>query len=84
MQLVLTTGFYSIAPVTSLFVLASSVCWSLQCLISTLTQGAVVDTFLGSLVQSYCGGWVGGRCKQVTLVCVPSVSAILGLPLLTV
>ena len=36
-------------------VLASSVCWSLQCLISTLTQGAVVDTFLGSLVQSCCG-----------------------------
>ena len=30
-------------------------CWSLQCLISTLTQGAVVDTFLGSLVQSCCG-----------------------------
>ena len=55
MQLVLTTGFYSIAPVTSLFVLASSVCWSLQCLISTLTQGAVVDTFLGSVVQSCCG-----------------------------
>ena len=51
----LTTGFYSIAPVTSLFVLASSVCWSLQCLISTLTQGAVVGTFLGSLVQSCCG-----------------------------
>ena len=55
MQLVLTTGFYSIAPVTSLFVLASSVCWSLQCLISTLTQGAVVDTFLGSLVQLHSG-----------------------------
>ena len=38
--------------------LASSVCWSLQCLISTLTQGGVVvDTFLflGSLVQSRCG-----------------------------
>ena len=26
-------------------VLASSVCWSLQYLISALTQGAVVDTF---------------------------------------
>ena len=39
----LTTGFSSIAPVTSkvfpLFILASSVCWSLQCLISALTQG---------------------------------------------
>ena len=37
-------------------VLASSVCWSLQCLISSLTQGGmVVDTFLGSLVQLHCG-----------------------------
>ena len=40
--------------------LASSVCWSLQCLISILTRGGlvvVVDTFifLGSLVQSRCG-----------------------------
>ena len=40
----LTTGFQSVAPVTSkavpsLFILASSVCKSLQCLISTLTQG---------------------------------------------
>ena len=31
-------------------VLVSSVCWSLQCL-----KGVVVDTFLGSLVQSCCG-----------------------------
>ena len=40
----LTTGFQSIAPVTSKVVpsvmLASSVCWSLQCLISALTHGA--------------------------------------------
>ena len=36
--------------------LASSVCWSLQCLISTLTQGGWWWTlFLGSLVQSHCG-----------------------------
>ena len=39
--------------------LTFSVCWSLQCLISTLSQGAgvVVDTcfFLGSLVQSRYG-----------------------------
>ena len=41
----LTTGFYSVAPVTSkavpssLFILASSVSKSLQCLISALTQG---------------------------------------------
>ena len=41
----LTTGFLSVAPVTSravpssLFILAFSVCKSLQCLISALTQG---------------------------------------------
>ena len=36
--------------------LASSVCWSLQCLISTLTRGGQWWTlFLGSLVQSHCG-----------------------------
>ena len=37
-------------------VLTSSVCWSLQCLISTLTQGGRWWTLLlGSLVQSRCG-----------------------------
>ena len=37
-------------------VLASSVCWSLQCLISALTQGGWWWTLcLGSLVQSRCG-----------------------------
>ena len=57
----LPTGFYSVAPVTSravpssLFILSSSVCKSLQCLISARTQGAVVVTFLGSLVESCCG-----------------------------
>ena len=36
--------------------LASSVCWSLQCLISALTQGGRWWTLiLGSLVQSFCG-----------------------------
>ena len=37
--------------------LASSVCWSLQCLISALSQGGRWWTlfFLGSLVQSRCG-----------------------------
>ena len=39
----LTTGFYSVAPVISkavpsLFILASPVCKSLQCLMSALTQ----------------------------------------------
>ena len=37
-------------------VLASSVCWSLQCLIFALTQGGRWWTlFLGSLVQLHCG-----------------------------
>ena len=62
-------------------VLASSVCWSLQCLISTLTQkGVVVETFLGSLFR--CAVGREGCCKQITLVCAHSVSATLGLPLL--
>ena len=39
-----------------LFILASSVCWSLQCLISVLPQGGRSwSLFLGSLVQSCCG-----------------------------
>ena len=59
-QSVLTAGFLSVAPVTSravpsLFLLASSVCKSLQCLISALTHGAKVVTYLGSLVQLCCG-----------------------------
>ena len=48
-MLVLTTGFYSIEPVTSKevpSVLASSVCWSFQCLISTLTQRGGGGQFL--------------------------------------
>ena len=40
-------------------VIASSVCWSLQCLVSALTQRGQWRTlfffFLGSLVQSCCG-----------------------------
>ena len=48
-------------PVASkavLSVIASSVCWSLQCLVSTLTQRGrwwTLFFFLGSLVQSRCG-----------------------------
>ena len=38
-----------------LFILASSVSWSLQCLISALTQGGGGRHFLGSLVQWCCG-----------------------------
>ena len=54
----LTTGFLSPAPVTSKAVpsVLASVCWSLQCLISALTQGGRWWTlFLGSRVQSHCG-----------------------------
>ena len=40
-----------------LFILASSICWSLQCLISALTQGGGGGHFFKAhlLVQSYCG-----------------------------
>ena len=44
-------------------VIASSVCWSLQCLVSALTQRGwwriLFFFFLGSLVQLRC--WEGGR-----------------------
>ena len=52
-----------------LFILASSVCWSLQCLISALTQGGRWwSLFLGSLVQSCCGE--GGTLQtNITGVC---------------
>ena len=56
--------------------LASSVCWSLRCLISALTQGgAVVETFffLASLVQSRSGE--GGMLQtNNTGVCLQCLS----------
>ena len=62
--------------------LTSSVCWSLQCLISTLTQGRrrwtlffYAHFFIHSVGREGC-------CKQITLACAHSVSAPLGLPLL--
>ena len=75
----LTTGFYSVAPVISkavpsaLFILASSVCKSLQYLTSSLTQGVKLVIHLGSLVQLCCreGGTLHtnitgmcGECSQ--------------------
>ena len=49
-----------------LFILASSVCWSPQCLISALTQGGQWwSLFLGSLDQSCCGE--GGTLQTNTL-----------------
>ena len=56
--------------------LASSVCWSLQCLISALTQGGrwwTLFFFLGSLVQSRCGE--GGMLQtNNTGVCLQCLS----------
>ena len=53
---------------SSLFILASSVCKSLQCLISALTQGEEGVTYLGSLVQMCCGE--GGTLQtDITGVC---------------
>ena len=63
----------------------TSVCWSLHCLISTLSRGVGDGQFiffLGSLVQLHCGR--EGCCKQITLARAGSVSAPLGLPLLAV
>ena len=59
-----------------LFILASSICKSLQCLISTLTQGGVVVTFLGSLVQLAVGR--EEHCKQISLACVGSACSVWG------
>ena len=61
-------------------VLASSVCWSLQCLFSTLTQGG---RWWALLFYAHLFSHAGGRegcCKQITLACAHSVSATLGLP----
>ena len=66
-----------------LFILASSVCWSLQCLISALTQGGKGVTYLGSLVQSFCAVGREEHCKQISLVGVGSARSVLvtlGLP----
>ena len=64
-----------------LFVLASSVCWSLQCLISTLTQ----EGGGGHFFRLPCSVmlWGGRNCKKITLACAHSDSATLGLPLRT-
>ena len=68
-----------------MFILASSVCKFLQCLISALTQGGEC----GHLFRLTYGNCPVGReehCKQISLACVGSarnVWATLGLPLLT-
>ena len=70
----LTIGFESVAPVTSkvvpsLFILASSVCKSLQYLTSALIHWVKVVIYLGSLVQLCCGD--GGTLQtNITGMCV--------------
>ena len=78
-QSVLSTGFQSVAPVisrvapSSLFILASAVCKSLQCLISTVTHGgggghlfkltcSVVLLIGRNTANKYTG--VCGQCSQ--------------------
>ena len=66
-----------------MFILASSFCKSLQCLISTLTQGGKG----GHLFRLTCSFvlWEGRNYKQISPACVGSacsVLATLGLPLL--
>ena len=63
-------------------VIASSVCWSLQCLVSSLTQrGRWRTLFFFRLTCSVAlRGGREGCCKQITLVCARSGSATLGLP----
>ena len=65
--------------------LTSSVCWSLQCLISVLTQGVSGGPIFFCFFRLTCSVTLwGGRdcCKQITLSCACSVSALLGLSLL--
>ena len=66
----LTAGF-SVAPVTSKAVpsvLASSVCWSLHCLVSTLTQGGDGGHFF-RLTCSVCCGEGGALQINITGMC---------------
>ena len=64
--------------------LASSVCWSLQCLVSALTKrdGGGHFFFLNFKFTCSVALWGGreGCCKQITLACARSASATLGLP----
>ena len=58
------------------------VCCSLQCLISILTQGVGGGHFFFLARLFSCAVGREGCCKQITLSCAHSVSALLGLPLL--
>ena len=64
-------------------VIASSVCWSLQCLVSALTQRGWWRTlffFFRLTCSVVLRGGRKGCCKQITLACACSASATLGLP----
>ena len=66
-------------------VIASSVCWSLQCLVSALTQrGRWRTLFFVLFFRLTCSvalrGGREGCCKQITLACARSALATLGLP----
>ena len=66
-------------------VIASSVCWSLQCLVSALTQrGQWRTLFFFLFFRLTCSVTLrGGRegcCDQITLACARPASATLGLP----
>ena len=69
-----------------LLILASSVCWSLKCLISALTQRArwwSLLFFFFFRAGAHLFSRALGReehCKQILLACVHSDSATLGLP----
>ena len=65
-----------------MFLLASCVCKSLQCLNFTLTQGGKG----GHLFRLTCSVVLWGGCKQISLTCVRSARSVqttLGLPQLT-
>ena len=71
-------SFQGVSPV-----IASSVCWSLQCLVSALTQRGRWRTpffFFRLTCSVMLRGGREGCCKQVTLACARSASATLGLP----
>ena len=66
-------------------VIAFSVCWSLQCLVSALTQrGRWRTLFFFFFFRLTCSvalrGGREGCCKQITLACARSASATLALP----
>ena len=88
----LTTGFQSVAPVTSkmvpfsLFILVSSVCKSLQCLISALTRGGKGGHLFrltvqlcwgeGGNLQTNITGMLGSVCSAWTMLGLPQPKAV--------